>query len=112
MDLVTPITQQEIPRQSNGTLGEIDLTRFRVDLFHLLLALPWGSSSGQILELCGCDGESPQDMLHFILFRKHYVTPRKLLIYLFEGGWNLSRCVQPLFIDCCMEILFYLFLVS
>lgn len=53
------------------------LTRFRTHTLHLLLARPKGFHIGQELVPCGCDGLSPQDLLHFMFFCKFYSVPRK-----------------------------------
>lgn len=52
------------------------LIRFRLDYFHLLLAVPKGSCRGQVLAPCGCNSLSPQDLLHFMFFCKFFTVPR------------------------------------
>lgn len=56
------------------------LTRFRLNLFHLLLAVPRESHKGKVLASCGCDNKSPQDLLHFTFLCKYYEMPISLFL--------------------------------
>lgn len=90
------------------------LTRFQMNLFHLLLARPKGCSRGQVLAPCGCDGQSPQDLMHFMFLCKFYETPRRHFLVPILKRMNFTQArpvlmyLQLLKEDCIIFIVGYL----
>lgn len=90
------------------------LVRFRLDYFHLLLSVPKGSHRGQVFESCGCDFQSPQDLLHFMFFCKFYARPRTHFLIPIFKKLNYAQVrpalfyLQLLHVDCIPFVLGFL----
>ena len=68
------------------------LIKFRMSIVHHMLCFPLGCNSNEIRGCCPCDGFSDQTELHFILFCKFYVHPRRLCILPVLKAMNIAHC--------------------